>query len=110
VAGGIGATALIISLVGWPVRPMVMAYLGFCLLLILNRLGYIGVGPWLTFPRYNKVLPTRIVGVMEPDEVFFHSLKSFKQTQFEFLSLPGKVSPFMSNDLYAVLLYNVSSE
>lgn len=105
VAGGIGATAIIISRVSWPVRPLVMAYLGFSLLLILNRLGYIGIRPWLTFPRF-KSPPGRIVGVIEPDEVFFHSLKSFKQTKFEFLNLPGKLTQFMSGDFVAVLLYN----
>lgn len=109
VAGGIGATAIIISRVGWPVRPLVMVYLAISLLLILNRLGYIGLYPWLTFPR-SEVPPGRIVGVIEPDEVFLHSLKSFKQSRFEFLNLPGKLTQFMSGDLMAVLLYNACGD
>ena len=48
------------------------------------------------------------MGVIEPDEVFLHTLKSFKQNRFEFLNLPRKQIQFMSADLVAVLLYNSS--
>jgi UDP-GlcNAc:undecaprenyl-phosphate GlcNAc-1-phosphate transferase len=109
VAGGIGASAIIISRVGWPWRPMVLGYLAVSLLLILNRLGYIGPRPWLTIPRV-KALPNRIVGVIEPDEVFFHSLKSYQQDKFDFLSIPGKLTHFLSDDLVAVLIYNAAPD
>lgn len=106
-AGGIGATAIIITRLEWPYKQMVIAYLAFAVLMILNRLGYMGRQPWLTFPRAVQ-RPTRIVGVIEPDEVFLHSLKSFKQDKFAFLDIPGKLSQFMAEDLVAVLLYNAS--
>lgn len=108
IASGIGATAIIITRLEWPYKPMVMGYLAVAILLILNRLGYMGKGPWLTFPR-SKAHPSRIVGVIEPDEVFMHSLNSFKQEKFAFLPIPGKLSQFMTDDLVAVLIYNVTS-
>lgn len=108
VAGGIGATAVIISRIGWPWKPMVMAYLAGALLLVLNRLGYLGRRHWLTFPRV-KPLPEKVVGVIEPDEVFMHSLTSYQQHDFEFLSIPGKLTQFMQDELVAVLLYNATS-
>lgn len=109
VAGGIGATGVIISRLGWPYRPMVMGYLVVALMLILNRLGFIGPGPWLTFPRV-KAMPSRIVGVIQPDELFMHSLKSFKQDKFEFLGIPEKLTRFMGEDLLSVVLYNGDPE
>lgn len=109
VAGGIGAAAIIVSRVGWPVKGFVLGYLAVAILLILNRLGYIGLNPWLTMPRM-KAPPALIVGVIEPDEVFFHSLNSFKQDKFRFLSLPGKLTQFLREELVAVLLYNASAE
>jgi UDP-GlcNAc:undecaprenyl-phosphate/decaprenyl-phosphate GlcNAc-1-phosphate transferase len=107
VAGSISACAVLISRMTIPGRIGVMAYLVISLFLILNRLGYIGIRPWVTFPRM-KSLPGHIVGVIEPDEVFFHSLQSFKQDKFEFLSMPAKLTKFMGNDLVAVLLYNAA--
>jgi hypothetical protein len=109
VAGGIGASAIIFSRVGFPFRMAVLGYLVVALFLILNRLGYVGIRPWLTFPRF-KPRPEKIVGVIEPDEVFFHSLKSFKQDKFEFLSLPAKLTKFMGDDLVAVTIYNGTSD
>lgn len=108
-AGTIAACAILISNLGIPGRIGVFAYLSTALFLILNRLGYVGIRPWLTFPR-KKALPSRIVGVIEPDELFFHSLQSFKQDKFEFLSMPGKLSKFMGSDLVAVMLYNASGD
>jgi len=109
VAGTLSASAILIVRLGIPGRIAVLAYLAASLFLILNRLGYVGIRPWLTFPR-PKALPGRIVGVIEPDELFLHSLKSFKQDKFEFLSMPGKLSKFMGDDLVAVMLYNASPE
>ncbi|MEO6096589.1 MAG: MraY family glycosyltransferase [Fibrobacteria bacterium] len=109
VAGTLSATAVLISMLGISGRIAVMAYLATALFLILNRLGYIGIRPWLTFPR-NKAMPDRIVGVIEPDEVFFHSLQSFKQDRFEFLSMPAKLTKFIGDELVAVMLYNASGE
>jgi UDP-GlcNAc:undecaprenyl-phosphate/decaprenyl-phosphate GlcNAc-1-phosphate transferase len=109
VAASMGASAIIISRVPVWGRVAVIAYLFTALFLILNRLGYMGMRPWLTFPR-SKAMPSKIVGVIEPDEVFFHSLKSFKQDKFDFLSLPGKLSKFMGEDLIAVTLYNATAE
>ncbi len=108
VAGTLGASAIIISRIPIAGRVGVLAYLAVALFLILNRLGYIGMAPWVTFPR-AKVMPGKIVGVIDPDEVFFHSLKSFKQDKFDFLSMPGKLSKFMGDDLVAVTLYNAAA-
>jgi UDP-GlcNAc:undecaprenyl-phosphate/decaprenyl-phosphate GlcNAc-1-phosphate transferase len=109
VAGTLSASAVLMVRLGVSGRIGVLAYLAAALFLILNRLGYVGIRPWLTFPR-PKAMPGRIVGVIEPDELFFHSLQSFKQDKFEFLSLPGKLTKFMGDDLVAVMLYNASSE
>jgi hypothetical protein len=109
VAGSISASAILISSLGFPGRIGVFVYLSTALFLILNRLGYVGIRPWLTFPR-SKALPSRIVGVIEPDELFFHSLKSFKQNKFEFLSMPGKLTKFIGDDLVAVMVYNASGD
>ncbi len=108
VAGGIAATGVIISRVGWPWRPLIMGYLAAAVLLILNRLGYLGRKHWLTFPR-AAAEPSRVVGVIEPDEVFLHSLNSFKQDKFSFQAMPGKQALSMAQDLVAVTLYNASS-
>jgi UDP-GlcNAc:undecaprenyl-phosphate/decaprenyl-phosphate GlcNAc-1-phosphate transferase len=105
VAGTLAASAIVISRLGIPGRIGALAYLAAALFLILNRLGYIGIRPWLTFPR-SKPMPDRIIGVIEPDELFFHSLQSFKQDRFEFLSMTGKLSKFLGEDLVAVMLYN----
>lgn len=109
VAGGIGATAIIISRIHQVYGLAVLAYVGLANFLILNRLGFIGLRPWLTFPR-AKPAPCQIVGVIEPTEVFFHSLEKYKQDKFEFLKLPANLTRFMSEDVAAVVLYNVSSE
>jgi UDP-GlcNAc:undecaprenyl-phosphate GlcNAc-1-phosphate transferase len=108
VAGSLAASAVIISRVEMLVRIGVLAYLLFAMFLILNRLGFIGLRPWVTFPR-AKAPPGQIVGIIDPDEVFFHSLKSFKQEKFEFLAIPGNVAQFMIEDLLAVLVYNATS-
>jgi UDP-GlcNAc:undecaprenyl-phosphate/decaprenyl-phosphate GlcNAc-1-phosphate transferase len=105
VAGSFATSAVIIARVDVPIRIGVCAYLALSLFLILNRLGYVGIKPWLTFPRL-KPLPPYIIGVIEPDELFFHSLKSFKQEKFEFLNLPEKLGKFLGQDLVAVMLYN----
>ncbi|MDQ3000971.1 MAG: undecaprenyl/decaprenyl-phosphate alpha-N-acetylglucosaminyl 1-phosphate transferase [Fibrobacterota bacterium] len=109
VASTLGAAAIIISRVQVWERVAVLTYFATALFLILNRLGYLGMRPWLTFPR-SKAMPNNIVGVIEPDEVFFHSLKSFKQDKFDFLSMPAKLTKFMGDELVAVTLYNASSE
>ena len=107
VAATLGALAIIISRVPIAARLCVLGYMAVALFLILNRLGFIGLRAWLTFPR-TKVLPANIVGVIEPDEVFFHSLQSFKQDRFEFLALPAKLTKFLGDDLMAVTLYSTS--
>lgn len=109
VASSLAASGVIIAELPVLGRVGVVAYLLFSLFLILNRLGFVGLRPWVTFPRV-KPMPSRIVGVIEPDEVFFHSLVSFKQDKFEFLSMPAKVSKFMGEDLVAVMLYNAAGE
>jgi UDP-GlcNAc:undecaprenyl-phosphate/decaprenyl-phosphate GlcNAc-1-phosphate transferase len=109
VAASLAATGIIIAELPIPGRIGVLAYLAVSLFLILNRLGFVGLRPWVTFPRV-KAMPSRIVGVIEPDEVFFHSLVSFKQDKFEFLSMPAKLSKFMGEDLVAVMLYNAAGE
>ena len=108
-AATISVSAVLISMLNVQGRVAVLAYLASTLFLILNRLGYIGIKPWLTFPR-SKHLPEKIVGVIEPDEVFFHSLKSFKQDKFDFLSLPGKLTKFLGDDLIAVMVYNATAD
>lgn len=107
VAGALSMSAVIIAKLPILGRVGVLIYLGTALFLIMNRLGYIGLKPWLTFPRV-KQLPASIVGVIEPDELFFHSLNSYKQNKFEFLSMPAKLTKFMGDDLLAVMLYNFS--
>ena len=109
VASTLCASGIIIARLPIIGRVAVLAYLATALFLILNRLGYLGIRNWVTFPR-NKAMPGRIVGVIEPDEVFFHSLKSFKQDKFDFLSLPAKMTKFMGAEFIAVTLYNVSSD
>lgn len=109
VAGTLGASAIIVSRVPVIGRVGILAYLAVALFLILNRLGFLGIRPWVTLPR-AKAMPDNIVGVIEPDEVFFHALKSFKQDKFDFLSLPGKLTKFMGEDLLAVTLYNGSPD
>jgi len=107
VAATFAASAILISRLGVPARFGVLAYLAVSVFLILNRLGYVGIRPWVTFPRF-KAPPSRIVGVIEPDDLFFHSLKSYKQDKFEFLSLPAKLTKFIGSDLVGVMLYNAS--
>jgi UDP-GlcNAc:undecaprenyl-phosphate/decaprenyl-phosphate GlcNAc-1-phosphate transferase len=107
VASSLAISAVVISRLTVPGRIAVIAYLAITHFLLLNRLGYIGLRPWVTFPRV-KPLPSQIVGVIEPDEVFFHSLKSFKQEKFEFLAMPAKLSKFLGDDLVAIMLYNVA--
>jgi UDP-GlcNAc:undecaprenyl-phosphate/decaprenyl-phosphate GlcNAc-1-phosphate transferase len=109
VSSSLAASGVIIAELPILGRIGVVAYLAISLFLILNRLGFIGLRPWVTFPRV-KPMPSRIVGVIEPDEVFFHSLVSFKQDKFEFLSMPAKLSKFMGEDLVAVMLYNAAGE
>ncbi len=108
VAASMGAVAVVGSRLRLPSTIAVTVYLSVALFLILNRLGYVGLRPWLYIPR-GKAQTGKIVGVIEPDEVFFHSLKSFKQRQFQFLNLPGKLTKFMGDDLIAVMLYNAAS-
>jgi UDP-GlcNAc:undecaprenyl-phosphate GlcNAc-1-phosphate transferase len=107
VAASLSACAILISKLGIPGRIGVFGYVSCALFLILNRLGFVGLRPWVTFPR-SKTDGDRIVGVIEPDEVFFHSLQSFKQDKFKFLSMTAKLSKFIGDDLVAVMLYNAS--
>jgi UDP-GlcNAc:undecaprenyl-phosphate GlcNAc-1-phosphate transferase len=109
VASSFAISAVVIARLPVSGRVGIVSYLAVALFLILNRLGYVGLRPWVTFPRV-KPLPARVVGVIEPDEVFFHSLKSFKQDKFEFLAMPAKLTKFMGEDLVAVMLYNATGE
>jgi UDP-GlcNAc:undecaprenyl-phosphate GlcNAc-1-phosphate transferase len=109
VASSLPISAVVIARLSTPGRIGVILYLAIALFLILNRLGYVGLRPWVTFPRV-KALPTRIVGVIEPDEVFFHSLKSFKQEKFEFLAMPAKLTKFLGEELVGVMLYNATGD
>lgn len=108
VAGSVAAAGVVIARIEGALQWGVALYLGVALFLILNRLGYVGLRPWLTFPRI-KPLPSKIVGVIEPDDLFMHSLQSFKQDQFEFLAMPQNITRFFGSELLAVLLYNASS-
>lgn len=72
---------------------------------LLNRMGFIGRRAWLFVPRV-KAMPGRIVGIIEPDDVFLHSLKSYQQDSFDFLPVPQKLAPFIGADLSAVVLHN----
>ena len=108
-AGGLASTAIINSMLPVNYRLAVIAYQAFAILLILNRLGYLGMKRWISLPR-AKVLPEKIVGVVEPDEVFFHSLMSFDQNKYKFLKLPGKLTKFIGEDLVAVTLYNANGD
>src|SRR5690606_18962256 len=97
VAGSLAASGVLIARLQVYGRIAVLAYLTVALFLILNRLGYLGARNWVTIPR-AKAMPLNIVGVIEPDEVFFHALKSFKQNKFDFLKMPGKLTKFMGED------------
>jgi hypothetical protein len=108
VAIGIGSTAIILSHLPLAGRMVALGYLFVALFLILNRLGVIGMDPWITFPRVKR-LPEKIIGVIDPDDIFLHSLHSFKQRQFEFLSMPARLAKFNGEDLVAVMLYNAAA-
>jgi UDP-GlcNAc:undecaprenyl-phosphate/decaprenyl-phosphate GlcNAc-1-phosphate transferase len=109
VASSLAISAVVIARLTVLGRIGVVAYLAIAVFLILNRLQYVGLRPWVTFPRV-KPMPARIVGVIEPDEVFFHSLKSFTQNKFEFLAMPAKMTKFLGEDLVAVMLYNATGD
>lgn len=109
VASGLAMSAVVIARLPAAGRIAMVAYLALAFFLILNRLGFIGIKPWVTFPRV-KALPRRIVGVIEPDEVFFHSLVSYKQNRFDFLAMPGKLTKFLGEELVAIMLYNAVGE
>ncbi len=109
VAASLSSAAVIISRVETGVGLAVTGYLVLSLFLILNRLGYLGNKSWIYIPRM-KQLPGSIVGLIDPDEVFTHSLKNFNQNKFEFLAMDQKMTKFLGHDLAAVLLYNADPE
>ncbi len=104
VAATMGSVAIIISRTSIPMRYAIIGYLVVALLLILNRLRYIGMRAWLFFPRvmYPKL---RMVGVIEPDEVFFYSLKNFEQHRLEFLNIPMALSSQFNGQFSAIVIY-----
>lgn len=99
-AAGFAMTRL--TLVG---REILLAYLIVSSFLLLNRLGFIGRRAWLFVPRI-KAMPERIIGIVEPDDVFMHSLKSFQQDAFDFLPVPKKLAAYIGADLSAVIVHN----
>ncbi len=109
VAASLNSAAVIVSRVDTGMGLAVLAYLIVSLFLVLNRLGFLGNQSWIYIPRM-KQLPGRIVGLIDPDELFTHSLKSLNQNQFEFLPVDQKMTKFLGHDLAAVLLYNADPE
>lgn len=109
VAAAMAMSGVIVARLPVSGRIGVLSYMAVALFLILNRLGFVGLRPWLTFPRIRQ-MPVNIVGVIDSDEVFFHSLQSFKQDKFEFLNMPAKLTKFIGDDLMAVMLYNASRD
>ncbi len=106
VSASLAATAFLLAATDWRWTLAVLGYWSIASVLLLNRLGYIGRKHWVFVPRFEKPLPDRIVGVIEPEDVFFHSLNTYKQEAFDFLSMPGNLTKFMGTDLAALILYN----
>jgi len=109
VAATMGSVAINISRVSMSWRMVIFGYLVICLFLILNRLNYLGKKNWLTFPRAKFVRP-KLIGVIEPGEVFFHSLKSYDQKEMEFLNIPLSISNQFRNQLSAIIVHNALCE
>jgi UDP-GlcNAc:undecaprenyl-phosphate/decaprenyl-phosphate GlcNAc-1-phosphate transferase len=106
IAGTMGATAIVLVRTSLLLGLSVVVYMGFALFLVLNRLGFVGLKPWVVFPRI-KPLPSRIVGILDPDDIFLHSLKSSQQEEFDFLPVATKLTSFIGSDLTAVVMHNV---
>jgi UDP-GlcNAc:undecaprenyl-phosphate GlcNAc-1-phosphate transferase len=107
VAATMGSVAVIISRIELHLRMVVLAYLALSLLLILNRLRYIGMKNWITFPRV-KIPRQKLVGVIEPNDVFFYSLKTYDQRKLEFINIPLAMSYKLKNQISAIIVYNAS--
>ncbi|MFC1586168.1 MraY family glycosyltransferase [Fibrobacterota bacterium] len=105
VAATMGSVAIIISRIEPLLQLAVFGYLLTCLILILNRLRYIGMRHWLFFPRIKLPRP-KLVGVIEPEEVFFHSLKNYEQHKVEFINIPLAMSAKFQNQLSAIVIHN----
>jgi UDP-GlcNAc:undecaprenyl-phosphate/decaprenyl-phosphate GlcNAc-1-phosphate transferase len=105
IASGLTAAGFVMTRLGLWGRIGILAYLSVSLFFILNRLGFVGRRAWVFVPRI-KAMPERIVGVIEPDDVFMHSLKNFQQNAFDFLTVPQKLTAYMGADLSAVIVHN----
>ncbi len=105
VAATFSASAFILAKTDWRGTAAVLGYLSVAFLFILNRLGYLGRRSWLSL-SFHKSLPDRLVGVIEPEDLLFHSLANYRQDKFDFLALPARMTKFMGEDLSAVILYN----
>jgi UDP-GlcNAc:undecaprenyl-phosphate/decaprenyl-phosphate GlcNAc-1-phosphate transferase len=105
IASGFTAAGFAMTKLGLGGRIALMGYLVLACCFLLNRLGFIGRRAWLFVPRV-KAMPGRIVGIIEPDDVFLHSLKSYQQDAFDFLPVPQRLAPFIGADLSAVVLHN----
>jgi|GEM_PF-2723932 len=104
-ASSMGAVAIVLVHTHLALGIGTVAYMALALFLVLNRLGFIGLKPWVVFPRI-KAMPNLIVGVVEPDDVFLHSLKSYHQEQFDFLPVSQKLTQFMGADMAAIIVHN----
>ncbi len=105
IASGLTAAGVAMTKLNIWGRLALIVYLALSLFFILNRLGFVGRKVWLFFPRV-KPMPERIVGVIEPDDVFMHSLKSYQQESFDFLPVPQKLTAYMGADLSAIIVHN----
>ena len=109
VAATMGSVAINISRVSLGWRILIFGYLIISLFLILNRLNYIGQRNWIIFPR-TKIVRPKLIGVIEPGEVFFHAVKSYDQNELEFLNIPLSISNQFRNQLSAIIVHNALCE
>lgn len=109
VAATMGVVAVLISRLSLPYQMAVFGYLVAGLMLILNRMGYIGSRNWVTFPR-PKVNQSSVVGVLDPEEVFLYSLQTYQQSRLEFLNMPRNISTHFANQFSAMVVKNRSGE
>ncbi len=109
IAFSMGCVAISISRVPLMARGFIFAYLLVGLFLILNRFNYLGKKNWLTFPR-QKQYRAKLVGVIEPDELFFHSLRSYNQHDLEFINIPLSMSNQFRDQLSAIIIHNALCE
>jgi UDP-GlcNAc:undecaprenyl-phosphate GlcNAc-1-phosphate transferase len=98
------AASFILANTDWRGTLLVFGYLTVAVAALLDRLGYLGSRPMLSLARPKA--PERVVGVITGSELFLHSLRNFRQSDFQFLHLPTNLTSFIGPDLAAVVLYN----